>query len=335
MASTVTSNDRGRSADIPTQVPARGWKDVLARVKAESKQDNLSLLAGGVAFFGLLALVPALVALVSVYGMVADPAEVEQQVEDALTAAPEEVRSLVTQQLSSISDDAGGALGVAAVISIVVALWSASSGVKNLIAGTNAAYDEDETRGFVKLRAVSLAFTLGAILFMVASIFLIAVVPALLAETGLGSAGRIAAGVLRWVLLFVAMLIGLSLLYRFGPDRDDARWRWVSPGALLATALWLIGSAGFAVYTANFGKYNETYGSLGVIVVVMLWLFITALAVLLGAELNAELERQTVKDTTRGEAQAMGRRRATAADTIGPTADEIRAGTSTDPPRPT
>jgi membrane protein len=332
VTTTVTSNDRGRSADIPTQVPARGWKDVLMRVKVESKQDNISLLAGGVAFFGLLALVPALVALVSVYGMVADPEDVEQQVGDALTAAPEEVRDLLTQQLSSITQDTGSALGLAAAISVLVALWSASSGVKNLIAGTNAAYDEDETRGFVKLRAVSLAFTLGTILFMVAAIFLIAVVPALLAETGLGSAGRMVAGVLRWVLLFVAMMVGLSILYRYGPDRDGARWSWVSPGAVFATVLWLIGSVGFAIYTANFGKYNETYGSLGAIVVVMLWLFITALAVLLGAELNAELERQTRKDTTKGQPRAMGERQATAADTLGPTADEIRAGASTDPP---
>jgi membrane protein len=332
MTTTVTSNDRGRSADIPTQVPARGWKDVLTRVKVEAKQDNVSLLGGGVAFFGLLALIPALVALVSLYGLFADPADVERQMEDTLTAAPAEVRDLITQQLSSITDSASGALGLTAILSILVALWSASSGVKNLIAGVNAAYDEDETRGFVKLRAVSLAFTLGAILFVVVSILLIAVLPSVLADTGLGTAGRFIVGGLRWVLLFVAMLLGLSLLYRYGPDRDGARWSWVSPGAILATVLWLIGSVGFAIYTANFGKYNETYGSLGVVVVVMLWLWITALAVLLGAELNAELERQTKKDTTRGDPQAMGHRRATAADTVGPTAEEIRAGASTDPP---
>jgi membrane protein len=149
--------------------------------------------------------------------------------------------------------------------------------------------------------------------------------PSVLAEAGLGRVGRIAAGALRWVLLLLLMLGGLAVLYRYGPDRDEPKWSWASPGAVLATALWLAGSVLFAVYTANFGKYNETYGSLGAVVVVMLWLYISALAVLLGAELNAELERQTAKDTTKGGPQPMGRRRATAADTLGPTAEELRA----------
>jgi membrane protein len=322
----LAHDDHGRHADRPTELPVQGWKDVLVRVKVEAKRDNVTLLAAGVAFFGLLALVPALVALVSVYGLVADPSRVDEQVEDVLGAAPSEVRDLVTSQLSSITDDAGGALGLAAAISLIVALWSASSGVKNLIAAINAAYDEDETRGFVKLRSVSLAFTLGAIVFLVASFILIAVLPSVLADTGLGTAGRILAGVLRWVVLLVGMLMALAVLYRYGPDRDNPTWSWVSPGAIMATVLWLIGSALFAFYTANFGKYNETYGSLGAVVVVMLWLYISALAVILGAELNAELERQTARDTTKGAPQPMGRRGATAADTLGPTADEVRRG---------
>lgn len=328
---TASGDGRGRQADTPSEIPARGWKDVLVRVKAESKQDNVSLLAGGVAFFGLLALVPALVALVSVYGLIASPSDVERQVEEMLGAAPAEVRDLMTEQLSTITEDSGRALGLAAVIGILVALWSASSGIKNLIAGINAAYDEDEERGFVKLRAVSLAFTVGAIVVLVGSFLLIAVLPALLADSGLGDAGRIAAGVLRWVLLLVIMVVGLAVLYRYGPDRDEPKWTWASPGALLASALWLGGSAVFAVYTANFGKYNETYGSMGAVVVGMLWLYITAFAVLLGAELNSELERQTAKDTTKGGPQPMGQRQATAADTLGPTAEEVREGRSTDP----
>jgi membrane protein len=323
--STVTHDRHGRDATSPTEIPPRGWKDVLVRVKEESKQDNITLLAAGVGFFSLLALVPALVALVSLYGLVADPENIDEQVEDVLGAAPTEVRDLVVQQLSSITEDSGGALGLAAVISLVLALWSASSGVKNLIAAINVAYDEDETRGFVKLRSVSLAFTIGAIVFLVASFVLIAVLPSLLADTGLGTAGRIAAGVLRWVVLLVGMLFALALLYRYGPDRDNAAWSWTSPGAIVATLMWLAGSALFAFYTANFGKYNETYGSLGAVVVVMLWLYISALAVIIGAELNAELERQTARDTTTGPPRPMGERDATAADTLGPTAEEIRA----------
>jgi membrane protein len=284
-----------------------------------------------VAFFGLLALVPGLIALVSVYGLVADPTDVERQVEDVLGAAPSEVRDVVAQQLQSITEDAGSALTLTLVISVLLALWSASSGVANLIAGINAAYDEEETRGFVKVRGLSLAFTVGAIVFLVGSFVLIAVLPSVLADTGLGSAGRVVVGVVRWALLLVAMLFALTVLYRFGPDRDDPEWKWVTPGAVVATLLWLAGSALFAVYTANFGSYNETYGSLGAVVVVMLWLWISALAVLLGAELNAELERQTVHDTTIGRTQPMGTRRAVAADTLGPTAEEVRQGASTEP----
>ena len=303
---------------------------MLVRVKAEAKDDNATLLGAGVAFFALLALVPALVALVSVYGLVADPAKVDQQVEDLLGAAPSEVRNLVATQLSKITHDAGGALGLAAALGVLVALWSASSGVRNLIGAINAAYDEDETRGYVRLRAVSLAFTLGAIVFLVASFVVIAILPGVLADTGLGVVGRIATSVLRWVLLLVGTLVALAVLYRYGPDRHEAAWTWVSPGAIAATALWLAGSALFAVYTANFGKYNETYGSLGAVVVVMLWLYISALAVIFGAELNAELERQTRKDTTVGPARQMGHRDAVAADTLGPTADEVRAGVPAD-----
>ena len=317
-------DDRGRHAEQPTDVPAKGWKDVLARTRAEAKQDNVTLLAAGVAFYALLALVPALVALVSAYGLVADPSEVEEQVSELLGAAPAEVRDLVTSQLRSITEDAQTAVGLAAIISLVVALWSASSGVKNLIAAINAAYDEDETRGFVKLRTVSLIFTLGAVVFLVASFFLIAFLPSLLADTGLGDVARALVGALRWVALLVGMMVALSLLYRYGPDRDNAKWTWVSPGAIVATLLWLAASALFAVYTGNFGQYNETYGSLGAVVVVMLWLYLSALAVILGAELNAELERQTVMDTTEGRPSPMGGRGATAADTLGPTAEELR-----------
>jgi membrane protein len=188
----------------------------------------------------------------------------------------------------------------------------------------NAAYDEDDTRGFVKRRGLALLLTIGAILFLVIAFAAIALLPSILADTGLGDAGRIAAGAARWVVLFGGMLVALGVLYRYAPDRDQPRWSWVTPGAILATVLWIAGSALFAFYAANFGKYNETYGSLAAVVVVMLWLFLTALAIILGAELNAELERQTARDTTKGPEVPMGERRATAADTLGPTAEELR-----------
>jgi membrane protein len=315
---------RGRQAQQPTHIPARGWKDVLVRTWAESKEDNVSLLAAGVAFYALLALVPALIAAVAVYGYFADPSDIERQVSDLLGAAPAEVRDLVVSQLEQITQDRQSAIGLSAIIGIVVALWSASSGTKQLIAAINAAYDETETRKFFALRGLSLALTIGAILFLLVTVALIAFLPAILDAVGLGGgAGRTVATVLRWPLLAVVFVGGLAVLYRLAPDRDNAEWRWVSIGAVVAAVLWLAGSALFSVYTARFASYDQTYGSLGSIVVLMLWLLLTAYAIILGAELNAETERQTARDSTEGRDRPLGGRDATAADTVGATAEEV------------
>ena len=321
---TRSADDRGRQAEQPTEVPPRGWKDVLARVRQEAKQDNVPLLSAGMAFYALIALVPALVAVVSVYGLVADPADVERQVRDLLGAAPAEVRQLVQTQLTSIVNDAGAAVGIGVVVGIALAIWSASSGMKHLMEAINAAYDEDETRGFWRLRALSVILTLDAVVFLALAFALIALAPAILADTGLGTAGRVVATVLRFAILGAGLIAALAVLYRYAPDRDEPRWAWVTPGALLAAGLWLAGSLVFSLYTANFGKYNETYGSLGAVVVVMLWLFLTAFVVIIGAELNAELERQTARDTTEGPEAPLGAREARSADTVGPTAEEVK-----------
>jgi membrane protein len=318
---TVRVFDRGREADTPTEIPARGWLDVARRVKAKAVTDDASLLAGGVAFFALLALVPALVALVSCYGLVASEATVTDQVGNVLGAAPTEVRTLVEEQLRSIVRGSGGGAGLAAIVGIVVALWSASSGMKHLIGAINLAYDERESRGFVRLRALSLGFTVGAVVFLVAAFGVIALLPAVLAKTGLALGARIAVNVIRWLVLLLGMLIALGVLYRYGPDRQAPRWSWASPGALVATIGFIVTSLLFSLYTANFGRYNETYGTLGAVVVVMLWLYLTALMVILGAELNAELERQTRRDSTTGPAQPLGDRGAYAADTVAPGPD--------------
>jgi membrane protein len=315
---------RGREAEQPTQIPARGWKDVLARTRLEIKRDRAPMLASAVAFHALLAMVPALVALVSLYGLVADPSSVDKQVNNWLGAAPREVRQLLTTQLESITKNAGTAAGFAVVIGIVTALWSASSGIANLIEATNIAYDEEETRGFIARRGLALLLTVGAVVFMLFALGVIAVLPALLTHAGLGFAGRLIVGILRWALLIIGMMVALSVLYRYAPDRDNPRWSWTSPGAIAATVMWVVASALFALYTANFGKYNETYGSLGAVVVLMLWLFVTALCVIIGAELNAEIERQTRRDTTEGEPQPLGTRRADVADTVGATAEELK-----------
>lgn len=318
---------RGRDADSPTEIPARGWNDIRARVMAEAKDDGVTLMSAGVAFYALLALVPALVALISIYGLLATPSGVEQQITSSLSAAPREVRELVKAQLQSIVSATGGSTIVGVIIGIVLALWSASSGVGHLVEAINRAYDEKETRGFVRRKALALVLTVGATLFFLVAFALIALLPALVAKTGLGIVGRVLVGVVRWVVLLAGMTVGLSVLYRYAPDRDNPRWQWVSPGAIVAAVLWLIGSLVFSIYTANFGRYNETYGSLGAVVVLLLWLFLTAFVVILGAEINCELERQTARDSTQGPPQPMGARQAVAADTLGATAEQVKQHT--------
>ena len=317
--------ERGRQAEAPRKIPLRGWKDVLARTAAEAKRDQIVLLAAGVAFFGLLALVPALLATVAIYGLVADPADVSRHVTDMLGAAPTEVRELIERQLATVTSETPSSIGIGLAVAVVVALWSASSGMKHLMDALNATYDEVEGRKFLKVRGIALLLTVGAIVFVVASITVLTVVPRMVEGSVLGDATKTAINVARWPGLAIAFAVGLAVLYRYGPSRDKAEWRWVSPGAAVATALWLIGSGLFSVYVANFSSFNETYGSLGSVIIAMLWLVLTALAVLLGAELDAEMERQTRYDTTDGRWAPMGRRDAHAADTVGPTADEVTA----------
>lgn len=319
--SDVTSDEveveRGRAADRPHEIPARGWRDILVRTKDEAKADNITLLAAGVAFFGMLSLVPAMIATVSIYGLIADPSDIERQVRDLTDALPEEAQALISQQLSDVVRSSSSGLSFAAIAGVAVALWSASSGMKNLVRAINVAYDEPPRDSFVKARGLALALALGAIVFAVVALGLVAIMPAALSDIGLGSVARTTMSILRWPLLFVAMILGLAVLYRVAPNRADSQWRWVSWGAIAATTCWVVASILFSIYTANFGNYNETYGSLGAVILLLLWLFLTALFVVLGAELNAEMEHQTARDTTRGEPEPMGRRDAYVADRLG------------------
>lgn len=322
---TARQGDRGRQATTPTDIPRRGWKDVLVRTLAEAKADQVPLLAAGVAFFGLLALVPALVAFVSLYGLLADPGDVARHIGDLLGAAPSEVQDLVRNQLEALTADSASSIGVGLAAGLAVALWSASSGMKHVIDALNTAYDEVEGRSFVKVRGLALLLTIGAVALLVVAMVVLTVVPSLLEGSALGSTTELALGVLRWPALALAFAAALAVLYRVAPSRDDAEWRWVTPGAGVATVLWLVASAGFSLYVSRFGSYNDTYGSLGGVVVAMLWLFLTAYVVILGAELDAELERQTLRDTTEGRDEPLGCRGAEAADTVGATAAEVRA----------
>ncbi|NHC14548.1 YihY/virulence factor BrkB family protein [Motilibacter deserti] len=326
MAQQTTHRDRlevhhdpgqpGQDAEKPTEIPAAGWKQIVKRAWAETKEDNVSLMAAGVAFYAFLAIFPAAIAAVTIYGLVADPQQVTQQVNDLSSGMPEETKTLLTNQMTSIANGSSGALSIGLVISVLAALWSASGGMGNLIKAINIAYDEKETRGFVKQKALALALTLGAILFIVVAVALIAVAPAVLDSLGLGSIATVAIQVGRWVGLVVAVMIALAVCYRYAPDRDNPKFSWASLGAVVAGVLWIVGSVAFSLYVSNFGSYGKTYGALAGVVILLLWLMLTSFIVLFGAEINAETERQTAKDTTQGPEKPMGERRAQAADTV-------------------
>jgi len=313
----------GRQARTPAQIPPRGWVQVLRRSVKEVGNDHLTLLAGGIAYTWFLALFPGLIAAVLIWGLVADPAQIQQQITDLASSLPPSARPLVTDQLGSATSQAGDGVGVAVVISIALALWSASAGVAGLVEAVNVAYDETEERSFLVKRGLALALTFGLLVFLLVAIALVAAFPVVLEQVG-GSVGvsvgvQVVAQVVRWSVLMLVAVVALGMLYRVGPDRDGPQVRWLSLGAVVATVLWVAASAGFSLYVSNFGSYGDTYGSLAGVVVLLLWFWITALVVLLGAEINAEAEAQTVSDTTKGEPKPLGDRGAVKADEPPPT----------------
>ncbi len=306
----------GGRAEAPTEIPPTGWWQVIRRAFRESSADHVSLLAAGVAFFAFMAIPPALIAALTLYGLVADPQTVARQMEALAGSLPREAQPLIADQLNAVTSGSNGALSLGLAVSVLVALWSASSGTSNLMVAVNLAYDEPESRGFVKLRAIALALTLGAIVFFLLTLFLVAVVPPLLQALRLGIFGTILAQVIRWALLVALVIAALAIVYRIAPDRHEPKFVWTSPGAIVATVLWVLGSVVFSLYVNNFGSYNKTYGTLAGIIVFLLWLYLTSYIILLGAEINAESEKQTVADTTVGDPVPMGQRRAVAADTV-------------------
>jgi membrane protein len=310
----VANGDRGRGAAAPQEIPAKGWKDIAKRTGKEVKADQVPLLAAGVAFYVLLALFPAIIAGVSIYGLVADPQTVRDQINQLAQTLSPETAKLIGTQVQQVTSSAGGALGLATVIGILTALWSASSGMKALITGVNLAYDEPEGRKFVKLRGLSILMTLAAMVLLGVALALIVGFPAV--PDSWPTVLQWTAAVVRFVLLAVLLMAGLAALYRYAPDRDKPKWSWASPGSVVATVLWVLASVGFSVYVNAFGNYNKTYGALAGIIILMFWLYLTAFVVLVGAELNAELELQTAKDTTAGPEQPLGERDAHAADHV-------------------
>jgi membrane protein len=285
-------------APVPTQIRPRGWWPVTRRAFKESSADDVGILAGGIAYFSFLAIFPALIAAISLYGLVADPATiVPPEGEGLLSALPQEAQTLLRDQLNAIAAGSGGTLGISMIVSILAALWIASSGTEHLMAAVNAAYDEEETRGVVQRRGTALLLTLGAIVFVLLALAMVSVIPVMLGALQLGTSVNVIVQIVRWVLLVALVTAALAVVYRYAPDRDAPQFRWTSTGALVATVLWVLGTIAFDVYVDNFGSYNKTYGALAGVAILLLWLYLTSYIVLLGAEINAEAEKQTRLET--------------------------------------
>jgi membrane protein len=291
------------------------------RVKKEMTVD---IIASGLALYALLAVFPALAAAVSIYGLFASPADIADHLQQVATMLPEDATRILQQQLHQLAQNPQNTLSFGIIAGIAVALWSARKGMVALMKASNVAYDEEENRGFFKQLFVSLAFTIGAVIGFLAVLLLGVAVPLAVSFLPLGSAAEVTLLGVRWILLFAVAVLGLAIVYRFAPDRRPAQWRWVTPGSLIAATLWLIGSVLFALYVRNWGSYGETYGALGGVVILLMWFYLSGYIIILGAEINAETERQTRKDTTTGQPKPLGARGAYSADTVGPAAEELR-----------
>jgi membrane protein len=310
----VDDGGQGRQAGAPQEIPPKGWLAIAKRTGKEVKQDQVPLLAAGVAFYALLSLFPAIIAGVSIYGLVANPDTVRGQIENLTKLLSPDTASLVGKQLVQVTSGANGALGFATILGILTALWSASSGMKALITGVNLAYDETETRKFFKLRGLALLLTLGAMVLMGIALATIVGYPPI-ADT-LPTVLRWLVAIVRFVILGGLLVVGLAVLYRYAPNRDQPKWSWVSWGSGIAALLWVLATVGFAIYANFFGNYNKTYGALAGVIILMFWLFLSAFVVLVGAELNTEMELQTARDTTKGPEEPMGERGGHAADHV-------------------
>ena len=304
----------GHDATRPRQIPWRGWIGIFRRVWQEMQRDHVTLIAAGVAFYGLLALFPAITALMALAGRVFEPSQVTQQIETVSAVVPSAAAEIIIGQASAVAGSQSSGLGLAALMGLGLAIWSSSKGVGSLIEGLNVVYDEKESRGFIHLTLLRLALTLFLIVGLIAGLGATIILPSIMQFISLGPVVEFVIGLARWVALVIMAMVGLGVVYHFAPNRKPARWNWLTPGAVLATVLWLAASAGVAYYVQNFGSYQETFGALAGVIILLMWLWISAILILLGAELNAEAEAQTQKDTTTGDPMPMGARGAVKAD---------------------
>jgi membrane protein len=308
---------RGRSAETPSQIPARGWKDILLRVYRGISENRILLVAAGVTFYSLLAIFPGIAALISIYGLFADPATVASHLDTIGSVAPGGAVDVLREQMTRLASQGGTTLGVSFIISLVISLWTANSGVKAIFDALNIVYGEEEKRGFLKLNVVTLSVTLGIVAFILLTLAAIVAIPVALTYIPLPKVTALVVRIGRWPILFALVTLALAVLYKYGPSRTEPRWRWITWGSVSAAVVWLAASALFSWYVASFGSYNKTYGSLGAIIGFMTWIWISIIVVLVGAKLNAEMEHQTVRESTTGQPKPIGRRGAKMADTVG------------------
>ncbi len=308
------ANGGGESADTPADIPARGWKEIASRVWTQIGEDRVIAVAAGVTFYSLLAIFPMITALVSIYGFVADPVTINEHLGAMASMLPGGALDVIGEQVTRIASQPRGQLGFGFIGGMAVTLWSANAGMKAVFDALNVAYGEQEKRSFVWLNLQSMMFTLLAIVGAVLAMLTVVALPPALALLAPSGAVHWIVSIVRWPLLVVGLMAALAVLYRYGPSREEPQWKWISPGAIVAATVWLAASLAFSFYAQNFGSYNETYGSLGAVIGFMTWIWISVSIVLVGAEINAEAERQTEADTTKGSDKAIGQRGAAVAD---------------------
>jgi membrane protein len=300
----------------------RGVLDVLVRMWHKQAHLNLGLIAAGIAFYGLLSLFPGITAAVAFAGTFLNPEMLVENSEEIAAMLPEAAKTIVMGQLRDVANADSSTLSFAALFSLAIALYSASKAVANFIAGLNVIYQEKETRNFFLVKALTIVLTAFLIIGLLIAIIVVAAIPVVAAIFGDYGIIDDLVMFLRWPFLFLMGAFWIAVLYRLGPNRRSARWRWLTPGAFVACALWVSGSFGFSLYVQSFGSYNETFGALGGVIILLTWLWLSAFIVLLGALLDAELEAQTKRDSTVGDDRPIGERGAVKADTVGASIDE-------------
>jgi membrane protein len=308
---------RGREATAPWQIPSRGWKDILWRSYQKVSGNRLLAVAAGVVFYGLFALFPAITAVVSLYGLFANAATINDHLSSAVGVLPAAAIDIIHEQIVRLTSNSNTKLGFAFISGLSIALWSANAGMKSIIDALNVMYGEKEKRGFFKLNLISLTFTLGMIVLVLLGLSAVVVLPLILTDLGLAEVTDKLFRYARWPILLAAVIIGLATIYRFGPSRRLARWQWLSVGTLVAAAAWMASSAALSWYLAGYAHYDVTYGSLGTGIGLMMWMWLSAIVVLLGAQLNSEIEHQTARDSTVAGKRPLGERGAAVADSVG------------------